>query len=315
MTECHMELESATRIDSLVQRWCKPIAKAILPLRLRMWAREREASLRSRSEQGRVRRSVMTGISFRRESAAPSRESLVLLDQVVPLIQPDSPDLSAWFRRYCLGQRERIAFDLDYIREYFQPSDRILEFGSIPLLLTAASRSMGYELQGVDLAPGRFSAVAAALGLTVTRCDVEREPLPFPDSFFDGMLFNEMFEHLRIDLIFTFREVYRVLRPGGVLLMSTPHLRSLQMLLNFVLTNRAYGNSGDVYTEYEKITTIGHMGHVREYTTFEVCQFLKKIGFAVQCIIWRGVYAEPWKRAVSLAAPQLRPFVTYVVTR
>jgi SAM-dependent methyltransferase len=291
------------------------VCKAVLPQRSRMWLSECEALIRARAEQRRIRRSVMSGITFRSERAAPSGSSSALLGGIIPLIQPDSLELAAWFHKYASGQRERLAYDLDYVREYFRLGDDILEFGSIPLLLTAAVTHMGYRVHGVDLAPERFQKSATTLGLSITKCDVEREPLPFPDSSFRGMLFNEMFEHLRINLIHTFREVFRVLCPGGVLLMSTPHLRSLQMLLNFALTNRPYGNSGDLYTEYEKIAKVGHMGHVREYTTFEVCEFLKKIGFSVCSIIYRGSYVEPWKRAIVRALPGLRPFVTYVATR
>ena len=35
------------------------------------------------------------------------------------------------------------------------------------------------------------------------------------------MLFNEVFEHLRINLVFTMTEVHRVLEPNGVLMLST----------------------------------------------------------------------------------------------
>ncbi len=37
------------------------------------------------------------------------------------------------------------------------------------------------------------------------------------------MVLNEVFEHMRIDLIATFTEIRRVLKPGAVILMSTPN--------------------------------------------------------------------------------------------
>lgn len=46
----------------------------------------------------------------------------------------------------------------------------------------------------------------------------EEEPLPFADDAVDVVVFNEVFEHLRVNPIFTFREINRVLRPQGTLL-------------------------------------------------------------------------------------------------
>jgi ubiquinone/menaquinone biosynthesis C-methylase UbiE len=44
----------------------------------------------------------------------------------------------------------------------------------------------------------------------------------FPDNSFDGVFMNEVFEHVQ-DGDETLREVYRMLRPGGVLALITPN--------------------------------------------------------------------------------------------
>ena len=48
------------------------------------------------------------------------------------------------------------------------------------------------------------------------------ETLPFPDASFDGVLVNEVLEHV-VDEIQTLREIYRVLRPGGHLILMGPN--------------------------------------------------------------------------------------------
>jgi predicted SAM-dependent methyltransferase len=61
----------------------------------------------------------------------------------------------------------------------------------------------------------------------------------------------EVFEHLRIDPIFRARELRRVLRPGGRLLLRTPNLQSLQEIYSFLVSglacscaNAGWANSG-----------------------------------------------------------------------
>ena len=44
------------------------------------------------------------------------------------------------------------------------------------------------------------------------------------------MLFCELFEHLHLNPFHTLKEIFRVLRPGGLLLLTTPNLRRVETL-------------------------------------------------------------------------------------
>ena len=57
-----------------------------------------------------------------------------------------------------------------------------------------------YQIDGIDIDPSRFATSIHELGLSIHQCDIEHEPLPFEDSTFDCIIFNEIFEHLRTDL-------------------------------------------------------------------------------------------------------------------
>ncbi len=241
--------------------------------------------------------------------------SLRLLDQLAARIQPEDATLEGWFSSYCREHRQRLAADLGLVEAHIAPGARILEYGAIPLLMTAALAARGYEVRALDLAPQRFAGAIQSLGLDVTRCDVETEAVPFADQSFDAVLFNELFEHLRIDPVFTLGEAHRVLEPGGTLLLSTPNLRSFRGLRNLLLRHQGHTVSGGVYEQYEKLATLGHMGHVREYTTREVSEFLGRIGFRVDRVVFRGGHGRGLVGIAERLLPSLRPFFTLVAAR
>jgi 2-polyprenyl-3-methyl-5-hydroxy-6-metoxy-1,4-benzoquinol methylase len=190
-----------------------------------------------------------------------------------------------------------------------------LEFGSIPLLLTAALTKCGYQVTGCDIAPERYASVIKSADMNVIKCNIETESLPFAADSFDVAIFNEIFEHLRINPIFTLSEVFRVLKPNGTLTLSTPNLKSLEGIRNYLIRDRAFSCSGNMYAEYRKIEDIGHMGHVREYTPTEVIEFLQAIGFEVTQVIFRGRYFGIPKRTLISLIPRLCPFVSYMASK
>ena len=247
--------------------------------------------------------------------AAPLTADRDCIDRVGERIGPDDPSLEEWFASYRAEHRDRLAADLGLVRAHVAPGARILEHGAVPLLLTAALQELGFAVTGLDVAPGRFAGAIAELGLDVRRCDVETEALPFADRSFDAVLFNELFEHLRVDPIFTLREVRRVLRPGGVLLLSTPNLRSFRGLRNLLLRNQGHAVSGGVYRQYQKLATLGHMGHVREYTTREVAEFLERIGLRVEKVVFRGGHGRGPVGVAERLLPALRPFFSLIARR
>jgi len=247
-----------------------------------------------------------------KEKSWPDSTRLALVQKCAKDIEPDSADSKSWLQNYARAHSHRIAFDVEIVERYSAKEDVIVEFGSLPLLLTASLKTLGYSVQGIDLDPNRFAAAICRLDLRVLKCDVETERLPLDAGSCDVAIFNELFEHLRINPIFTMGEVHRILKPNGILLLSTPNLRSLEGFVNFLFRNKAYSCLGSIYDEYKKLEHLGHMGHVREYTTREVSEFLSRCGFRLQTFVFRGRYDQILARQVVRLIPSLRPFVTYV---
>lgn len=250
-----------------------------------------------------------------RQAFHPSAGSLQIIEACASQLSPEDQTLFDWHKSYVSNHKLRIALDLDIVRSQVAGKDSILELGSIPLLLTTALSKCNYNVTGCDIAPQRYSSTIRATGLNVVKCDVETEELPFADDTFDAVVFNELFEHLRINPIFTLSEVLRVMKPGGTLMLSSPNLKSLGGIKNFLLKNKAFSCSGNIYAEYRKLDNLGHMGHVREYTTTEVIEFLQNVGFVIKGVIYRGRYNGNLAQVIIRSIPSLSPFVSYVATK
>jgi SAM-dependent methyltransferase len=255
-------------------------------------------------------------------------ECLERIDACVSRVVPDDPALISWTENYGRVHRHRLAEDLMLVGRFAAPGARVLEFGASPPFLSLALAEAGYAYCGLDIAPERFAGVLSAHRLDVRRVDFETEAVPLEDAGFDLVLFNEIFEHLRIDLIATLVEVRRVLKPSGVMLLSTPNARSLRGLWSLLRHHRGCHAASGVYDEYEKLRLYGHMGHVREYTAREVSDLLGRIGLAVRETIFRlpspsaaarrrpGLaLAAAVERAICGVVPSLRPLFTLVCVR
>lgn len=99
---------------------------------------------------------------------------------------------------------------------------RLLDVGcsSGAFLLTA--RRLGYQVEGVE--PSADAAqTARAAGLTVFTGYLQQAQ--FPDATFDAITLIEIVEHLR-DPLTLLQECARILKPGGVLLITTPNAHS-----------------------------------------------------------------------------------------
>lgn len=237
------------------------------------------------------------------ERWVPGQDHVAVIESAVEDIAPDGGGLQTWYKRYSEGQKKRLAFDLDYVQRFATHGDVMLEFGSTPPILTLALTRLGYSVCGLDLAPDRFQSVVRRERLTVRKVNFETDSLPFSDSTVDLVIFNEVFEHLRINPIFTFSEVSRVLKMQGKLFLTTPNLVSWKNWYSFVIQNRL---PMDMYDAYDLLEKVGHMGHVRIYSPREVATFLEKMGFAVELIIHRQCWQSPSPRVRAVEDLLLR---------
>lgn len=127
---------------------------------------------------------------------------------------------------------------------------------------------MGYGIEVVAPAAARFITVDKSVPVLPTPLPDNAEfrrmsvsPIDFPDGSFDCVISFQVIEHIRRDEEFV-REVSRVLRKGGVFIVSTPNAP-------MSLTRNPW--------------------HVREYTATQLTRLLRGSFSEVEC---RGVFGN-----------------------
>jgi len=160
--------------------------------------------------------------------------------------------------------------------------------------LTRVERSQRYrELVGVDVVAEGVDA-ARARGFEARVVDLNGDALPFPDAHFDGVVHLAVLEHV-FDPFAVIREIHRVLRPGGELVIAVPNAASLTNRLR-ILFGRIPVTSSD---------TGWDGGHLHYFTKHALDHFLADEGFEVverRTTGGRAALRECW---ISLLAGEL----------
>lgn len=117
--------------------------------------------------------------------------------------------VSLWFRRHRIP-----------VRRYFKAPGRVLDIGCGRAEFLRSLAAIGWEAHGVELNALTARRARQHLGDRIFAGDLH--DARFPDGFFDLVSLYHVIEHLT-DPQATIDEIHRVLKPGGLLLLSTPN--------------------------------------------------------------------------------------------
>lgn len=103
-------------------------------------------------------------------------------------------------------------------------------------------------------------------------CDIEKNPIPFESNSFDYVIFTEVLEHVAIkhpkEIL---EEIVRILKPDGILYLTTPNVSNLSYILTLLVGNNIFWDPEIFYGSLDR--------HNREYTWKEVKKILLESGF------------------------------------
>jgi glycosyltransferase involved in cell wall biosynthesis/SAM-dependent methyltransferase len=153
---------------------------------------------------------------------------------------------------------------------------RLLEVGAAPGHVSIAVKLAGYSSIGLNLNElwrATYPGSDWLNKLDVREQDIENQPLPFDEGAFDAVLFTEVLEHVAVvNPLIIVREIFRVLKPGGMLIFSTPNVCNISNVYALL-------NGVNIFWPPE-IFYGGLDRHNREYTPNEVRTLLTRGGFS-----------------------------------
>lgn len=117
----------------------------------------------------------------------------------------------------------------DRLRDLPATRGRLLDVGAATGFFVEQSNSIGWDAVGIE--PSEWAATDARTELGVDVQTGDLESIRFPDAAFEVVTLWEVIEHLP-DPRTTPREIRRILRPDGRLILSTPDAGSLAARLS-----------------------------------------------------------------------------------
>ncbi|MHB1952054.1 MAG: class I SAM-dependent methyltransferase [Acidiferrobacteraceae bacterium] len=161
---------------------------------------------------------------------------------------------------------------------------RVLDVGAGRGLLAALLVCLGHECHVVDYRDRRPTFPEASRGVPFHACNVEIEPLPYPDAYFDGVTCCQVLEHFSHSHLPAVREMRRVLKPGGLLEIDVPNVACFRNRWRLIRGKNITWDYREHYLHAEPVLERGHsfypVRHNREFTAAELKLLLREAGFS-----------------------------------
>lgn len=183
----------------------------------------------------------------------------------------------------------------------------LLEIGSNPYFTSLLLRRFrpGYSMRLTNFFGGIAGEAMQQVRMqgfdgAIEECDfvfhslnIEEWSFPFRDAQMDVVVFGEVLEHMTNDPMHAMREISRVLKPGGQLVLTTPNVARIENVVALLEGRNIY----DPYSAY------GPYGrHNREYTRDELHRLAIYCGFEAEVSYTANVHDDIPAGPLSLTA-------------
>ena len=123
--------------------------------------------------------------------------------------------------KYSVGTRVRDKVFLDFLVPH--PGDKVLDVGCGLGYFVELFNRHGARCTGIDIDDLCLDYCRANIMGEYAKVDLTKPPYPFPGDSFHKVICSEVLEHIKENKVILW-ELRRVMKPGGVLVVSTPCL-------------------------------------------------------------------------------------------
>lgn len=187
---------------------------------------------------------------------------------------------------------------LEGVESALDGAERLLDVGCGTGSLTGVTRGRCGAVHGCDVSEVAVHE-ARGRGVVGVCADLNRGALPYRSGAFDRATCLEVIEHV-VDPLQLLRELHRVLRPDGRLILTTPNIRYVRNVARLVWRGEFPHTTTDTF--------VWGGGHLHYFTRRDLGGLLVRAGFEPpRFLVNARQFERSWKRCVlvRLIGPQL----------
>jgi 2-polyprenyl-3-methyl-5-hydroxy-6-metoxy-1,4-benzoquinol methylase len=162
------------------------------------------------------------------------------------------------------------------VREYFKLDSRLLDLAAGTGAMSLRLNDLGYKVTATDYVFENFRLHDTIPFFVADLNDCFAKDR---ENQFEGIVASEIIEHLENPRNFA-RECFKLLKPGGKIILSTPNVDSVASIVSFMRsgTFQWFGDS-----EYERD------GHITPMTQWQIEKCFREAGFS---FLWKGSFGD-----------------------
>ncbi len=161
------------------------------------------------------------------------------------------------------------------VQQHCPTGSRLLDLATGSGAMSARMRDLGFEVVATDYVAGNFRID----DMTFIQADLNGPFSNILPQGFDSIIASEIIEHLENPRNFA-RECFKLLAPGGRLILSTPNIENAGSKLSFL-------QHGKFFWFYDKDYEFS--GHITPLTHWQIHHAFAEAGFTQ---IWEGSHGE-----------------------
>lgn len=187
-----------------------------------------------------------------------------------------NPDMPIYLDK---GSRSDVALQL------LDEGSRLLDVGCGAGALCYFAKKKYENIYGIDISENALN-IAKKYNIITSKVNLNEERLPYEDNYFDAVTCLDVIEHV-FEPVEVIEEINRVLRKGGVLVISAPNIRYWQHIFSLIFRGK-FPKTSDNKEHYDG-------GHLHYFTYKDIESILKSCGFHIteKCGVFnRNIFKE-----------------------